>query len=140
MAAAHAVIEAPFVADQVGQGRGFGGIDRIEAIDSRVALGAVVVDQQQGFIQGDADLLVGGQQFIAPKAGVEALHQQLRAVAVQGQAAGAFLAAVKQPVAVGALGMQFGKQRLAVVEGGAQRLVESRHAWRLGKGKVGSLA
>jgi hypothetical protein len=41
---------------------------------------------------------------------VEALHQQLRTVAVDGQAAGAFLAAVEQPIAIGALGVQLVEQ------------------------------
>lgn len=59
---------------------------------------------------------VGGFQGL-----VETLHQQLRTVAVDGQAAGAFLAAMEQPVTVGALCMQFADQVLAMIEGGAQR-------------------
>jgi len=69
---------------------------------------------------------MGAQQFIAAELLVKALHQQLRAIAVDGQATGAFLAAVEQAVAVGALGMQFGQQGLAMIEGGAQRLTQEK--------------
>jgi hypothetical protein len=58
----------------------------------------------------------------------EALHQQLRAVAVDGQAAGTFLAAMEQAVTVGALAVQVGQQGVAAGEGGAQRLIQSGHA------------
>lgn len=64
------------------------------------------------------------QQVCAFQRLVEALHQQLRAIAVDGQATGAFLAAVEQPVTVGALGVQLADQALTMIEGGAQRLVQ----------------
>jgi hypothetical protein len=65
---------------------------------------------------------------------VKALHQQLRAVTVDGQTAGAFLAAVEQPIAIGALAVQLGQQILALIEGGAQRLIQGRHAGALLEG------
>src|SRR5471032_3070789 len=67
---------------------------------------------------------------------MEALHQQLRAITINGQAARAFLAAMEQTVAVGALLMQLGKQGLAVIEGDAERLDQGRHATRLGLDKA----
>ena len=81
------------------------------------------------------------QQVIALQALMKALHQQLRAVTVDGQAAGAFLAAVEQAITVGALGVQLGQQVFTVIEGGAQRLIQGGHALRLG-GQIrrGSLA
>lgn len=51
MAAAYPVVEAPFMADQVVQCSRFGRVDRIAAVDARIALAAVVVDQQQGLIE-----------------------------------------------------------------------------------------
>ena len=63
---------------------------------------------------------------------MEALHQQLRAVAVDGQTAGAFLAAVEQAIAISALAVQLGQQIVTIIEGGAQRLIQGRHALRLG--------
>ena len=71
---------------------------------------------------------------------MKTLHQQLRAVAVDGQARRAFLAAVEEAVAVGALGVQLREQVFASGEGGAQRLVKRRHARRLGERKAGSLS
>src|SRR5690606_31256454 len=73
------------------------------------------------------------QQGAPLQAVVETLHQHLWAVAVDGQPAGALLAAMEQAVAVGALLVQLGEQWLASVKGGAQRLVERGHARRLGK-------
>ncbi|MNE21245.1 hypothetical protein D3C80_1143960 [compost metagenome] len=128
MARAHPVVEPPFVTDQVGQRLGSGLEHRVAAVDARVALRAVVVHRQQ---RGGEGLLAGLQQFqqgVALERLMEALHQQLRAVAVDGQAGGTFLAAVEQSVAVGALRVQFGEQGLAGVEGGAQRLVQGGHA------------
>ena len=72
-----------------------------------------------------ADQLMGAQQFIAAELLVKGLHQQLRAVAVDGQAASTFLAAMEQAVAVRALVVQFSQQGVAVGEGGAQRLIQS---------------
>ena len=63
---------------------------------------------------------------------MKALHQQLRAVSVDRQAPGAFLTAVEQAITIGALGMQFGQQIVTIIEGGAQRLIQGRHAMRLG--------
>ncbi|MNN65486.1 hypothetical protein D3C81_1809920 [compost metagenome] len=135
MAAAYPVVQSPFVPDQVFQRGGFGLVDRVAAIDPGIALGTVVVDQQQLLAEAFVD---GGgqcQQGLALQRLVKTLHQQLRAVAVHRQAGCAFLAAMEQAVAVGALGMQFGQQRLAGIEGGAQRLEESRgHARRLLEG------
>ncbi|MNF06683.1 hypothetical protein D3C80_2066860 [compost metagenome] len=65
---------------------------------------------------------------------MEALHHQLRAIAVDRQAAGAFLAAMEQAIAVGALAVQLGQQILAVFKGGAQRLIQGGHAGRLAGG------
>lgn len=79
------------------------------------------------------------EQGILCKRLVEALHHQLRAVAIHGETRCAFLAAVEQAVAVGLLLVQLGQQRLASVEGGAQRLVERGHARRLGMGRARSL-
>ena len=72
------------------------------------------------------------QQVIAFQTLMKALHQQLWAVSVDGQAPGAFLTAVEQAIAVGALGMQFCQQIVTIIEGGAQRLIQGRHAMRLG--------
>ena len=110
----------------------FGAINRVFAINARVALGAIVVDQQQVKAQVTIDGVMQLQQVIALKALVKALHQQLRAVTVDGQAASTFLAAVEQAIAISALGMQPGQQVLTVIEGGAQRLIQGRHAMRLG--------
>ena len=132
MPPAHAVIEAPFVAHQVFQRGRVGAVHRVFAVDARVATGAVVVHQQQFQAQELVDLLMQLQQVGAFQALVEALHQQLRAVAVDSQAAGAFLAAVEQPIAIGALGVQLVDQVLALIEGGAQRLIQGRHGARLG--------
>ncbi|MOA22661.1 hypothetical protein D3C78_1432350 [compost metagenome] len=115
------------MADQVGQRLGLGPIHRVAAVDPRVGLRAVVVHRQQRCGQGVLAGLQQLQQGVAFERLVEALHQQLRAVAVDGQARRAFLAAVEQPVTVGALGVQFGDQGLAGVEGGAQRLVQGGH-------------
>ncbi|MCY1249498.1 hypothetical protein D9M72_630400 [compost metagenome] len=59
---------------------------------------------------------------------METLDQQLRAIAVHRQATSAFLAAMEQAVAVGALLMQFAEKALAGIEGGAQRLIQEGHA------------
>ncbi|MNF91762.1 hypothetical protein D3C84_743740 [compost metagenome] len=75
MASAHAIVEAPFVADQVRQGLGLGLVDRITAIDPRVALGAVVVDQQQRRIEGLLALPGQLQQLVMVEALMKALHQ-----------------------------------------------------------------
>ncbi|MNN03878.1 hypothetical protein D3C81_1165870 [compost metagenome] len=132
MAATHPVVQTPFVTDMIGQ-RGFAGlIHRIAAVDAAVALGAVVVDQQQFLAQVRLHCRVQLQQGAGLEGLVETLHQQLRAVAVDGQAAGALLAAMEQAIAVGALGMQFGEKALAGVEGGAQRLIQEGHARGLG--------
>jgi hypothetical protein len=53
------------------------------------------------------------QQVVTFERLVKTLHQQLRAVAVDGQAAGTFLAAVEQPIAIGALAVQKTCGRLA---------------------------
>ena len=58
------------------------------------------------------------------------------AALVQGDWAAAWAA---KPGAVGLLLVQLGQQRLASVEGGAQRLVERGHARRLGMGRARSL-
>ena len=71
------------------------------------------------------------QQLFGFQRLVEALHQQLRAVTVDGQAAGTFLAAMEQSITVGALGVQLVDQVLAMIEGGAQRLIQGRHGARL---------
>ncbi|MNP11332.1 hypothetical protein D3C76_1035140 [compost metagenome] len=108
MAATHPVVQTPFVTDMIGQ-RGFAGlIHRIAAVDAAVALGAVVVDQQQLKAKLCFNHGVQFKQGAALKRLMETLHQQLRAIAVNGQAAGAFLTAMEQAVAVSALGMQFG--------------------------------
>ena len=57
MATTHAVVEAPFMTDHVGQCAGFGGIQRIAARNPRVVAGTVVVDQLQGLLQGLVALL-----------------------------------------------------------------------------------
>ena len=72
------------------------------------------------------------QQIIALKTLVKALHQQLRAVTVDGQAPGTFLAAMEQAITICALSVQLGQQVVTVIEGGAQRLIQGRHALRLG--------
>ncbi|MNL46421.1 hypothetical protein D3C87_1691300 [compost metagenome] len=84
------------------------------------------------------DSVVQLQQGIAHQGLVEALHQQLRAVAVNCQAASTFLAAMEQPIAIGALLVQLGEQVLAMIEGGAQRLIQGRHAGRLAGGNLGA--
>ncbi len=132
MSPAHPIIKPPLVTDMVGQGRFVGLVNSVLAIYPRVALRAVVVDQQRLQTQAHVDLRMQFQQRIALQAGVKTLHQQLRAIAVDGQAAGAFLAAMKQAIAVGALPMQLGKQRFTVIEGDAERLIQGRHAKRLG--------
>ncbi len=132
MPAADPVIETPFVADMIGQSRFFSLVHGIVTIHARVALRTIVIDQQGVQAQARVDLLMQRQQGIAIQAGVETLHQQLRAVAVDGQPAGTFLAAVKQSIAVRALSMQLVEQRLAIVEGDAERLIQGRHAERLG--------
>ncbi|MCY1355556.1 hypothetical protein D9M68_550540 [compost metagenome] len=132
VAATYPVVQAPFVAHQILQSGGLGLVDRVAAVDPGIALGAVVVDQQQLFAEECVHRSGQLQQGLALHWLVEALHHQLRTVAVDGQARDAFLAAVEEPVAIGALGMEFGQQRLAGVEGGAQRLEESGgHARRL---------
>src|SRR5450830_949478 len=132
--ATDAVVQAAFMAHQVGEGGFVGAIDRVFTIDPRVAPGAVVVDQQSVQFQMLVDGRVQGEQVFAFQGLVEGLHHQLRAVAVDGQAAGTFLAAVEQAIAIGALAVQLGEQFLAMIEGGAQRLVQGRHARRLGVG------
>src|SRR5690606_34857943 len=67
---------------------------------------------------------------------MKTLDQQLRAIAVDGQAGNAFLAAMEEAVAVGTLSVQFVQQRATSVQGGAQRLVKRRHARRSREGKV----
>ncbi|MOA38612.1 hypothetical protein D3C78_1603150 [compost metagenome] len=116
------------MADQVGQRLGLGPIHRVAAVDTRVGLRTVVVRRQQFRAE---KLLAGGEhleQGVALERLMEALHQQLRTVTVDGQPGGAFLAAVEQPVTVGALRVQLGEQGLAGIEGGAQRLVQGGHA------------
>ncbi|MNN40637.1 hypothetical protein D3C81_1547180 [compost metagenome] len=122
--------------------RGFvGAVDSVFAVDARVATGAVVVDQQGFKPQVLIDHFVQLQQRFAVERLVETLHHQLRAVAVDGQAAGAFLAAMEQAIAVGALAVQFGQQILTMFKGGAQRLIQGGHAGRLAGGiGRGSLA
>ncbi|CAI8993122.1 hypothetical protein EMIT0P43_90029 [Pseudomonas jessenii] len=134
MATAHPIVQAPFVADQVLQGGFVGAVDDVIAIDARVAAGAVVVDQQGFKTQVLIDRFVQLQQRLALQRLVETLHQQLRAVAVDGQATGTFLATVEEAIAIGALQVQFGEQVLALIEGGAQRLIQGRHAGRLAGG------
>ncbi|MNO06950.1 hypothetical protein D3C81_2289450 [compost metagenome] len=75
MAAAHAVVQPPFVADQILQCGGFGLIDRVAAIDPGIALGAVVVDQQQPLAEVFIDGGGQGQQRLALQRLVETLHQ-----------------------------------------------------------------
>ncbi|RMM48237.1 hypothetical protein ALQ78_05776 [Pseudomonas syringae pv. aptata] len=132
MPAADPVIEPPFVADMIGQSRFFSLVHGVMAIHARVALRAIVIDQQGIQAQTRVGLFMQRQQGIAIQAGMKALHQQLRAVAVDGQPAGALLAAVKQSIAVRPLPMQLVKQRLAIIEGDAERLIQGRHAERLG--------
>ena len=55
---------------------------------------------------GISDRTVQGQQVFTLQRLVEALHQQLWAIAVDGQATGAFLAAMEQSIAIGTLFMQ----------------------------------
>jgi len=131
MAPANTVIEAPFVPDHVFQCCGFGSVYRVFAVDPRVAAGAVVVHEQQLQAQVLVDQLMQVQQVCGFQRLVEALHQQLWAITVNGQAAGALLAAVEQAIAIGALGMQLVDQVLAMIEGGAQRLIQGRHGARL---------
>ncbi|MNZ82057.1 hypothetical protein D3C78_1007440 [compost metagenome] len=137
MATANPVVQTPFVADLVGKGGFVGTVNRVFTVDPRVAPGTVVIDQQQVEAQVLIDGFVQLQQRFALQRLVKALHQQLRAVAVDGQAAGAFLAAMEQAVAVRALRVQFGEQVLAMIEGGAQRLIQGRHAKRLA-GEIGA--
>jgi hypothetical protein len=51
---------------------------------------------------------------------------------------------VEQPIAIGALAVQLGQQILALIEGGAQRLIQGRHAGalleRMGAREFSSLA
>ncbi|MNO86881.1 hypothetical protein D3C76_782960 [compost metagenome] len=75
MAAAHAVVQPPLVADQILQCGGFGLIDRVAAIDPGIALGAVVVDQQQPLAEVFIDGGGQGQQSLALQRLVETLHQ-----------------------------------------------------------------
>ena len=128
MPSAHAIIQAPFVSDHVGQRRVFGTIHRVFPIDPRVAPRTIVVHQQQRRLQVLLDGAVQGQQIFACQRLMEALDQQLRTIAVDGQATGAFLAAMEQAIAISALFMQLLEQRGADVEGGAQRLDQSGHA------------
>lgn len=130
MATAYAIIQAPFMPDQVLQGGLVRLIDGVLAVDARIAPGAVVVDQQSLQSQLFVDDAVQLQQVVALQRLMEALYQQLRAVAVDGQSGGAFLAAMEQAIAVGALLVQLAEQLLALVEGGAQRLIQGRHAGR----------
>ncbi|MNC58709.1 hypothetical protein D3C75_1084590 [compost metagenome] len=108
MAATDTVVQPPLMPDMVGQGRFAGLVNRVTAVDAAVALGAVVVDQQQLKAKLCFNHGVQFKQGAALKRLMETLHQQLRAIAVNGQAAGAFLTAMEQAVAVSALGMQFG--------------------------------
>ena len=116
--------------DQVLQGGFVRLIDGVLAVDAGIAPGAVVVDQQGLQAQAFVDNAVQLQQVVAFQRLVEALHQQLRAIAVDGQAGRAFLAAMEQAIAVGALLVQLAEQLQALVEGGAQRLIQGRHAGR----------
>ncbi|MCY1548809.1 hypothetical protein D9M68_849420 [compost metagenome] len=75
MAAAYPVVQSPFVPDQVFQRGGFGLVDRVAAIDPGIALGTVVVDQQQLLAEAFVD---GGgqcQQGLALQRLVKTLHQ-----------------------------------------------------------------
>jgi hypothetical protein len=45
---------------------------------------------------------------------------------------------MEQAIAIGALLVQLGEQVLAMIEGGAQRLVQGRHAGRLAGGNSGA--
>ncbi|MNM36964.1 hypothetical protein D3C81_476850 [compost metagenome] len=117
--------------------RGFvGAVDSVFAVDARIATGTVVVDQQAFKTEVLVDDFVQLQQSIAFQRLMETLHQQLRAVAVDGQATGAFLAAMEQAIAIGALAVQLGEQILAMFKGGAQRLIQGRHAGRLAGGNL----
>ena len=140
MATAHPVIQAPFLADQILQGSRLGLMQFGVAVDARMAFRAVVVDQQQGLAEPFLNLIGQLQQGVMLQRLVEALHQQLRAVAIDGQARCAFLRAMEQAIAVGVLRVQLAKQVFTVVEGGAQRLIKSGHARHLGVGKSGSLS
>src|SRR5471032_2390343 len=131
VAPTHAIIEAPFVANQVYQRGRLGAVHRVFTVDARVATGAVVVDQQQFQAHEQVDQLVQVQEVSCFQGLVETLHQQLWAVTVDSQAAGAFLAAMKQAVAVSALGVQLVDQVVAIIEGGAQRLIQGSHGARL---------
>jgi hypothetical protein len=62
VASADAVVEPPLVADQILQGRFVGAVDGVFAIDTRVATGAVVVDQQQVEAQMPVDDFMQLQQ------------------------------------------------------------------------------
>ena len=117
--------------DQIHQRGVVGTVDVVFAVDTRVAAGAVVVDQQSLQAQGLVDDGVQLQQIVTLQCLVKTLHQQLRAVTVDGQAASAFLAAMEQAIAIGALAVQYREQVLTLIEGGAQRLIQGRHAGAL---------
>ena len=122
--------------DHIHQGLVAGLVHRVMPVDPAVATGTVVVDQVQRQAEKPFDGRVQVQQIIPLYCLVKALHQQLRAIAVGGEAGRAFLAAMEQAIAIGALGMQFGEQGLTVVEGGAQRLIQGGHARGLGCGRA----
>ena len=63
---------------------------------------------------------------------MKALHQQLRAITVDGQAARTLLAAVEQTITIGPLLMKLAQQALTIIEGDAERLIQGRHTTRLG--------
>lgn len=119
------------MANQVYQRGRLGAVHRVFTVDARVATGAIVVDQQQFQAHELVDQLVQVQEVSCFQGLMETLHQQLWAVTVDSQAAGAFLAAMKQAVAVSALGVQLVDQVLAIIEGGAQRLIQGSHGARL---------
>lgn len=123
--------------DLIGQRGGVRLVRRVAAVDARVALRAVVVDELQRQFERVHGQLMDAQQRIRCKRLVKALHHQLRPVAIHRQAGSAFLAAMEQAVAIGALLVQLVEQWAAAIEGGAQRLVwRGMRAARKGGGAV----
>jgi len=98
-------------------------MSRSAAVDTRVALRTVVVDELQRRPEELAGCILDDLQGWRIDRLVEALHHQLRTVAVDRQAGCAFLAAMEKPIAIGVLLVQLLEQRATAFRGGAQRLV-----------------
>ncbi|MNE61023.1 hypothetical protein D3C80_1562060 [compost metagenome] len=75
MAGPDSIVEAPFLCGQVGQCSFFGTVHGIMAVNARISLGAVVVDQQGGKTQFLVDGILDGEQRIAIQRLVKTLHQ-----------------------------------------------------------------